>query len=296
VDRHIEAQLQLIFPQQDSFAGLHMNDVQKRVASIQAVTVRAIVIAAGAGLLVAGCQSTPSSSPTAAMTSTTVTASDARLDTRSGFLTDYARLAPVAGGEGIKCWRQPGANWRSYDKVLLSRMRVSLRAGESRSVDPADLKSLLDYFHGALVADLKPQWQLVDKAGPGVLVVRIALTDLTPTKVTDSLIGTAAPYGFVAEIGSGAATGLPGGATPYLGETGIEMQLRDGASAAVLAECEDTEVGRKYAADLNAGASGAASAWVNGYLSSFSSWQYARDACDKWAALTARRLAALRSS
>jgi hypothetical protein len=230
------------------------------------------------------------------MTSTTVTASDARLDTRSGFLTDYARLAPAPGGDGVKCWRGPTVNWRSYDKVLVTRMRVTLKAGQVKNIDPSDLKSLLDYFHGALVADLKPQLQVVDKAGPGVLVMRIALTDLTPTQVTDSLIGTAAPYGFVAEIGSGAATGLPGGATPYLGETGIEMQLRDGASNAVLAECEDTEVGRKYAADLNAGAAGAATAWVNGYLSSFSSWQYARDACDKWAALAARRLAALRSS
>ena len=126
--------------------------------------------------------------------------------------------------------------------------------------------------------------------------MRIALTDLTPTRVTDSLIGTATPYGFVAEIGSGAATGLPVGATPYLGETGIETQLRDGASNAVIAECEDTEVGRKYAADMNAGGSGAATAWVNGYLSSFSSWQYAKDAFDKWAALTAKRLAALRAS
>ena len=94
--------------------------------------------------------------------------------------------------------------------------------------------------------------------------LRIALTDLTPTQVTDSLIGTAAPYGFVAEIGSGAVKGLPAGATPYLGETGIETQLRDGATGAVIAECEDTEVGRKYAADPNAGASGAATAWFTG--------------------------------
>src|SRR5262245_56114931 len=273
-----------------------MKNGWKELAGGRATTIRAILAAAGTALLLNGCQTTPTSTPTASMTSTTVTASDVKLDTRSGFLTDYARLAPVAGADGIKCWRQSNVNWRSYDKVLITRMRVTLKPGQTRSVDPSDLKSLLDYFHGALVANLKPQWQVVDKAGPGVLVIRIALTDLTPTQVADSLIGTAAPYGFVAEIGSGAATGLPGGATPYLGETGIEMQLRDGASNAVLAECEDTEVGRKYAADLNAGAAGAATAWVNGYLSSFSSWQYARDACDKWAALAARRLAALRSS
>jgi len=257
---------------------------------------RALVLAGGAAFVLSACQSTPTSTGASSMASTSITASDPRLDTRSGFLTDYARLATVSGGDGIKCWRQPNVNWRSYDKILITRMRVTLKPGQIKSIDPTDLKALVDYFHNALVTDLRPQWQIVDKPGPGVLVLRIALTDLTPTQIADSLIGTVAPYGFVAEIGSGAATGLPAGATPYLGETGIEMQVRDGASNAILAECEDTEVGRKYAADLNASASGAATAWVNGYLSSFSSWQYATDAFDKWAALTARRLVALRAS
>ena len=264
------------------------------------MTMRAHCAVLVACLGAAACQtpSTPggAASSSMSMSSTTVTASDAKLDTRSGFLTDYARLAAVQGGDGIRCWRQASANWRGYDKILITRMQVTLKPGQVKSIDPTDLKALLDYFHGALVKDLKPQFQVVDKPGPGVLVMRVALTDLTPTRVTDSLIGTATPYGFVAELGSGAATGLPVGATPYLGETGIETQLRDGVTNAVIAECEDTEVGRKYAADVNAGASGAATAWVNGYLSSFSSWQYAKDAFDKWAALTAKRLAALRAS
>jgi hypothetical protein len=254
------------------------------------------VLAVATTLALAGCQNTGTSTMGAAMTTTGVTASATALDTRSGFLSDYARLAPVRGGDGIRCWRQANANWRSYDKVLIARMQVTLKPGQVKSIDPSDLKTLLDYFHNALVTSLKPQWQVVDKPGPGVLVLRIALTDLTPTRVAESVIGTATPYGFVAEVGSGAVAGLPAGATPYLGETGIETQVRDGANNAILAECEDTEVGRKYAADLDSGASGAASAWVNGYLSSFSSWQYAKDAFDKWAALTARRLAALRAS
>jgi len=137
---------------------------------------------------------------------------------------------------------------------------------------------------------------IADKAGAGVLVMRIALTDLVPTNVAESVVGTATPYGFAAEIASGAVTGRPPGATPYLGETGIEVQFRDGATQKVIAECEDTEVGRKYAADLNAGATGAADAWVSGYVSSFSSWSYAKDAFDKWAALLAKRIAALRSA
>jgi hypothetical protein len=45
---------------------------------------------------------------------------------------------------------------------------------------------------------------------------------------------------------------------------------------------------------LDAGAAGAAETWASGYVSSFQSWAYAKDAFDKWAALMAKRFAALR--
>jgi hypothetical protein len=255
-------------------------------------------LAVSALMAFAGCQMPPGSATSggALPAPTGVTASDTNLVTHSGFLSDYRRLAPMPGGEGVRCWKAPGVNWRQYDKVLITRMQVSLKPGSASTVDPTDLKVLLDYFHGSLVSALEPEMRVVDKTGPGVLVMRIALTDLVATNVAESIVGTAVPYGFVGEIATGAATGLPAGATPYLGETGIEEQLRDGATGLIVAECEDTEVGRKYAADLDAGASGAAEAWVNGYVSSFSGWSYARDAFDKWSALTARRLASLRAS
>jgi hypothetical protein len=146
---------------------------------------------------------------------------------------------------------------------------VTLKPGQQQGIDPTDLKTLVDYFHTALEKALKPQLQVVDKTGPGVLVIRIARTNLVPTSVSRSVAGTVVPYGFVAEAGSGVATGRPAGSTPYLGETGMEMQFRDGASGKVLAECRDTEIGRKYAANLDAGATHAAQTWASGYLSSF---------------------------
>ena len=129
------------------------------------------------------------------------------------------------------------------------------------------LKALLDYFHNALVTDLKPQMQVADKAGPRVLMVCIALTDLTPTNVGDSLVGTAVPYGFVGRNRERRGDRTAVGSDAVLGETGIEEQFRDGASGAIIVEREDTEVGRKHAAELNASVSGATDAWISGYLS-----------------------------
>jgi hypothetical protein len=255
-----------------------------------------ICLIAGAAALLTGCQTYNA----ALGSGTNVTAIDSARLTRSGFLSDYARLKPVAALDGIECWRDTALNPRQFDKALVSRIVVSLqpptgqKEGEVKTIDPNDLKTLTDYFYAALVKALKPQMEVVDKAGPGVVVIRIALTDLVPTTVTDSLAGTLIPYAFIAEAGSGVATGRPAGSTPYMGETGMEMQFRDGANGQIIAECRDTEIGRKYAAAVNTGAVGAAQTWANGYMSSFQAWQYAKEAFDKWSLLVARRFAELR--
>ena len=260
-----------------------MNKINETLAQ------RTLGLALASALLVSGCASSGMTGE-----GTDVTASDTARLTQSGFLSDYARLKPVSWGEGVQCWRDPHLDAKKYDKVLISRMVVTLKPGQQQGIDPTDLKTLTDYFHHALVKALEPQMQVVDQPSEGVVVLRVALTDLVPTSVDKSVVGTLVPYGFVAEAGSGVATGRPAGSTPYLGETGMEAQFLDGASSKVLAECRDTEIGRKYAADLDAGAAGAAETWASGYVSSFQSWSYAKDAFDKWSALMAKRFAALR--
>ncbi|MFZ4535487.1 DUF3313 domain-containing protein [Propionivibrio sp.] len=261
----------------------------------RSVDVRAMgMVVLAAGTLLSGC-----ATDNAASSGANVTASDKTRMTKSGFLSDYAKLKPTAWGEGIECWRNPKLDARNYDKALFSRIFVSLAppkdGSEEQMIDPADLKTLTDYFHDSLVKALKPQMQIVDQPGAGVVVIRIALTNLVPTKVSNSVAGTLIPFAFVAEAGSGVATGRPAGSTPYLGETSMEMQFRDGVSGTVLGECRDTQIGRKYAADVNSGADGAAKTWANGYLNSFQAWSYAKNAFDKWSLLVAQRFAELRN-
>ena len=83
--------------------------------------------------------------------------------------SDYARLAPVTWTEGIQCWRQANLDAKKFDKVLISRMTVTLKADQQKGIDPTDLKTLTDYFHNAMVKALEPQMPVVEKAGPGVL-------------------------------------------------------------------------------------------------------------------------------
>jgi Protein of unknown function (DUF3313) len=254
--------------------------------------------ALGAVVLLTGCAAPGGSAGAGGASTVGTVASETSMANvrRVGFLTDYARLQAMPGGSGVLCWRSPGTDWKQYNKVMFERIQVYLKPGSTKPVDPTDLKMLIDYFHNDVIKAIQSQAQVVAAPGPGVLRVRFALTDLVPTNTAESLAGTAVPYGFVAEIGSGAASGKPAGSTPYLGQTGMEVQFRDGVSGQVVAECADTEIGLKYAADLNAGAAGAAEAWANGYIDSFSQWTYAKNAFDKWAAVFAQRFAALRGA
>lgn len=261
---------------------------------LKTLRLSAACLLAVSAMLLAGCAADPSVLGQGA----SVTATDPSRLTRSGFLTNYARLKTTSWGQGIQCWKESGLNAARYNKLIISRIVVSFAPSTDKkaekTIDPSDLKTLTDYFYAALVKNLKSDIEIVDQPGPGVAVLRVALTDLVPTTVSDSVAGTLIPYAFIVEAGSGSATGRPAGSTPYLGETGMEMQFRDSVSGAVLAECRDTEIGRKYAADMNAGAATAAQTWANGYLNSFQSWSYAKDAFDKWSVLVAKRVGQLR--
>ncbi len=166
----------------------------------QAVDVRILGIAVLTGCtLLTGCAGDGS----ALGSGTNITASDKSRMTQSGFLSDYARLKPAPWSDGIECWRVPSLDAKSYNKIMISRIVVSIAPPKDKeqvqTIDPSDLKTLTDYFHGALEKSLKPQMQLVEKTGPGVVVLRIALTHLVPTTVSDSVMGTLIPYAFIAE-------------------------------------------------------------------------------------------------
>jgi len=252
----------------------------------------AVACALTSAVFLSGCSTTSGSGGGADVVVSTATAENIP---RVGFLSDYDRLKPVAGLDGILCWRADNVDWKQYGKVQVERIMVSLKPGQDQStVDPADLKILTDYFHNALVTAIQPTTQIVDKAGPGVMQLRFALTNLVPTGTMESLTGTLVPYGFVAEAASGTADGLPAGSTPYMGETGMQAQFRDGATGKVMGECADNEIGRKYAASVDKGVSNATSTWVGGYMDSFTSWNYAKNAFDKWATLFAERFNKLR--
>lgn len=207
------------------------------------------------------------------------------------FLSQPGRLRPAADGSGALAWVDSGVNLKRYNKFLIEPIQVRLadNAGH-KTVDPAQLKTLTDYLNQAIIKALTPTYQVVTKPGPGVLKIRIAITDLVPTKPEYSVAALVVPYATVVDLASGAAAGQSAGSPPYLGRTGIAAMLIDAQNQQVVAEYADTRIGRKYVVDTSRGITGALKTGVGDYLNAYSTWAYARQAFDGWAAVLRRWL------
>ena len=123
--------------------------------------------------------------------------------------------------------------------------------------------------------------------------VRIAITDLVPTKPELSVVTLVVPYATIADFGSGAASGREAGSPAYVGETGIEAEFIDGGTQQVVAQYVDREIGKKYVVDTSHGLANAVSKGFSQYSKAYSTWGYAKQAFDFWAKLFRERFDAL---
>jgi hypothetical protein len=109
----------------------------------------------------------------------------------SGFLSDYSKLAPAADNPNTKLWISKEFDFKPYQQVRLDPVEVWVSpTSQYKGASPDVLKRMADSFTSAFRNALQPGYQLVDKQGPGVLHIRLAITgvnlvkpDLKPTDV-----------------------------------------------------------------------------------------------------------------
>ena len=201
------------------------------------------------------------------------------------FLTQPERLRPAPGETGALVWIDPAADLAQYRRFLIEPIQVRLADDAAyKTVDPTELKALADYLQQTLARALAPTYQVVIKPGPGVLRMRVAITDLVPTKPAYSVAALVVPYATVADLASGSVSGRPAGSTAYLGQTGIAGSLIDSETRQVVAEYADNRVGRKYVVDTSGGVGKAVTSGVGDSVKAYSTWAYAHQAFDGWAA------------
>jgi len=162
--------------------------------------------------------------------------------TKTGFLKDYSQLQPGGADRAALVYVKPGTDFKPYDKLMFERIVVLLSDNaEYRAVDPALLKELTDYYQNALFDAVKNGYQVVSEPGPGVLRVRVAITELMPSKPVSNTLSTIVPFGMVAAGVTKAVSDDNLGT----GEAATEMELLDALSGERLAAAVDRRQGGK---------------------------------------------------
>ena len=161
---------------------------------------------------------------------------------QSGFLKDYSQLQEGIEGQAALTYIKPGVDFKSYDKMMFERVSVYLSPkSESYEIDPTILKELTDYYQKALVEATKDGYEIVDKPGPGVLWVRVAITDVVASSPTANTMSSIIPVGIVVAGATKATTGDNLGT----GEAASEMEILDSVTKERLAAAVDRRQGGK---------------------------------------------------
>src|SRR3954468_12585049 len=118
-----------------------------------------------------------------AFTSVPVFAQAKATPANSGFLPDYSKLAPAADNPNSRRWVSKEFDFKPYSKILLDPVEVFVSpASEYQGASPDTLKRMSDNFTGSFKKALQPGYTLVDKPGPDVLHIRLAITGVNLVK------------------------------------------------------------------------------------------------------------------
>lgn len=176
---------------------------------------------------------------------------------KSGFLLDYSQFQVDAKDKSLLWYEKEGTGWQRFRKLMIDPVVVYLHPdARNRPVQPAALEKLTAYFRETVVKEVEDEYPVVEVAGPDVLRIRAAITDVIPVEPVVNVLTTA-------------AIGIP-----------LDM-----GGAAIEAEFLDSETGERLGAivDMKLG--------TPLDISGFTSLGHARTAFKQWAKELKRALA-----
>ncbi len=163
---------------------------------------------------------------------------------KSGFLGDYSQLSPGGDDRAALVYLKPGVDLKPYGKLMFDRIVVMLSDdAEYRGIDPATLKELTDYYQNAIFEAVSDGYEIVGEPGPGVLRVRVAITDIRPSNPVANTLSSITPPGLLISGVTKAASDENLGT----GEASTEFELLDAVTGERLAAAVDRRQGGKGA-------------------------------------------------
>ena len=152
----------------------------------------------------------------------------------SGFFGNpsaYSLLKPGPEGGAKLRWEKEGVSPKKYDKFMVDSVLFFLSdQADYKGIDPQEMKELCDAFNKEIVTAFKDKYPIVAEPGPSVARIRIAITDIKPSRPGVSAVTSVIPVGLGVSLVKKGATGGWSGS----GETGMEVMVLDSATDEII--------------------------------------------------------------
>lgn len=164
-------------------------------------------------------------------------------DEYSGFLSDYSNLkeARSPSGAQVMRWVDPNLSLSRYNAVYIEPIQFYPKPQASTKIPESTLQGISTYYSQALKRELEKSLPLADGPGPGVIVVRAAITAVSSK--TESL----KPYEYIPVALVVATVSTGAGIRDQETTLGTEAQFLDGASGKVVAQVVRKGTGKPLA-------------------------------------------------
>jgi hypothetical protein len=157
--------------------------------------------------------------------------------TYSGFLGNYPEFQPGAKGGVARAYMKEGVNFRNYHHILMDPVVFYFKEDAKYQGVRADvLEKMSDAFRQAIDEALQGSYKLVDKPGKNVMRMRLAITEVVPSK----------EYSVTYRAGSG-GSGAAGIQTYVnVGSASMEAEFLDSLTNERIAAAIDRQTGKEY--------------------------------------------------
>jgi hypothetical protein len=164
----------------------------------------------------------------------------------SDFLSDYSKLQKSSDEYMDYKFLAPGApdKMTNYTAVMIDQPEIFIASNSKyKGMKPDDMKALADAFRSSMAQAFAGTYMVVDQAGPNVLYLRFAISNLQLKKHKRGLLGYT-PIGFVAGAAKSAMTSDITKKIDLKGLT-MEMEVLGSNGKEQLAAVVETRSGKK---------------------------------------------------
>ncbi len=116
----------------------------------------------------------------------------------SGFLKNYDSLQPMPGRPQTLYYEKSDVDWSKYAGVMIEPVKITTKGDDATGfrMSLRDRRMLGTYFEYTMRDAVGIQYPVVTKAGPGIIKVKAAITDVTSTSSVMSGFFSGPPHGF----------------------------------------------------------------------------------------------------